>query len=135
MSRVQAYLSLILLALVSVSCSRPASVESFVFDDGSGCYEFEVDMTDSLSTYDLAFYTRLENRFSPSGFPMKIYLTSPSGVTYSESVYFDLSGSYTVPYRTDLVPVEHGVWKLSARARAAGLNGMGLICTRKDGTR
>ena len=121
-----------LLLLGAVSCVRPASEEQYVFDDGSGQYDFMVDMSDSLCVYDLSFYTRLEKRLAPPGFPVRIYLTSPSGVTYSESLFYDASVSLVVPYRTDLRPVEHGVWILSVRAKAEGLTGMGLICTRKN---
>ena len=108
------------------------SREDFVKADGSGRYEFAVDMSDSLCTYDLSFYTRLDGRDAPSGFPMKIYLTSPSGQTYVEGVYFDCSSGVKVPYRTGLVPVEHGVWRMSVSAVAQGMCGLGLICEKKD---
>jgi hypothetical protein len=123
---------LCLLLLGAAACSRPASEEQYVFDDGSGMFLFEVDMSDSLCVYDLSFYTRLESRFAPPGFPIRVYMTSPSGVTYSESLFYDASVALVVPYRTDLQPVEYGLWHLSVRARAEGLKGMGLICTRKD---
>lgn len=126
------FLSWILVLLLgAVSCARPDSVEQYVFDDGNGQFDFKVDMSDSLCVYDLSFYTRLESRLSPPGFPVRVYLTSPSGVTYSESLFYDASASLVVPYRTDLQPVEYGIWSLSVRARAEGLKGMGLICTMK----
>ena len=120
------------LLLLMAACSRPSSEEQYVFDDGSGLFLFEVDMSDSLSVYDLSFYTRLESRYAPPGFPIRVYMTSPSGVTYSESLFYDASVALVVPYRVDLQPVEYGLWHLSVRARAEGLKGMGLICTRKD---
>ena len=125
-------LLLSVLLLGAAACSRPQSLEQYVFDDGSGQFDFEVDMSDSLCVYDLSFYTRLESKDCPPGFPVRIYLTSPSGVTYSESLFYDASSSFVVPYRTDLKPVEYGVWTLSLRTRAEGLTGMGLICTRKE---
>ena len=106
------------------------SREDFVKADGSGRYEFAVDMSDSLCTYDLSFYTRLDGRDAPSGFPIKIYLTSPSGQTYVESVYYDCSKGVRVPYRTGLVPVEYGEWTLSVSADPAGMCGLGLITSR-----
>ena len=123
---------LLLMLLLGAACSHPQSVEQYVFDNGSGQFDFQVDMSDSLCVYDLSFYTRLESRLSPPGFPVRIYMTSPSGVTYSESLFYDASASLVVPYRTDLKPVEYGVWTLSLFTRAEGLTGMGLICTRKE---
>ena len=122
---------MLLLLLGAASCVRPESEEQYVFDDGSGQFEFQVDMSDSLCVYDLSFYTRLESRLAPPGFPVRVYLTSPSGERYSESRFYDASDALVVPYRKELVPVEYGVWTLSVRARAEGLKGMGLICTRK----
>lgn len=119
----------------AASCTRPDTTEQFAFDDGSGQFAFEVDLGDSLCTYDLSFYTRMESRLSPPGFPMRVYLTSPSGTVYSETLFYDASASLVVPYRADLKPVEYGLWQLSVRARAEGLKGMGLICRKKDGTR
>lgn len=122
---------LALAVLVAVSCARPSSDELYAVSDGSGKYEFTLDMSDSLCVYDLTFFTRLEGRTRASGFPMKIYLTSPSGTTYAENVYYDASQGLKVPYRTSLSPVEYGLWTLEARASAPGLAGLGLICTRQ----
>ncbi len=121
----------VLLLFGAAACTRPVSTEQFVFDDGSGQFDFELDMSDSLCTYDLSFYTRLESRLSPPGFPIRVYLTSPSGVGYSETLFYDASASLVVPYREALEPVEYGLWQLSVRARAEGLRGMGLICSRR----
>ena len=121
-----------LLLVGAACCTRPDSTEQFVFDDGGGQFDFTVDMSDSLCTYDLSFYTRLESRLSPPGFPIRVYLTSPSGTVYSESLFYDASASLVVPYRTGLEPVEYGRWQLSVRARAEGLKGMGLICKRNE---
>ena len=119
------------LLLLAVACQRPLTTETYVFDNGSGQFDFEVDMSDTLCVYDLSFYTRLESRLSPPGFPIRVYLTSPSGVVYGESLFYDASTGLVVPYREDLRPVEYGSWLLSVRARAEGLQGMGLICTKK----
>ena len=121
----------VLLLAGVAACSQPESVEQYVFDDGSGQFAFQVDLSDSLCVYDLSFYTRMESRLSPPGFPMRVYLTSPSGERYSETLFYDASSSLVVPYRTDLRPVEYGMWELSVRARAEGLKGLGLICTMK----
>ena len=52
-------------------------------------------------------------------------------VGYSETLFYDASASLVVPYREALEPVEYGLWQLSVRARAEGLKGMGLICSRR----
>lgn len=117
--------------LVVSSCVRPSSDEYFVISDGTGSYGFALDMSDSLCVYDLTFFTRLEGPGQVAGFPVKIYLTSPSGVTYSENVYYDASGDLKVPYRTSLSPVEYGIWNMEVIASAPGLDGLGLICSRK----
>ena len=119
------------LLFVVAACQRPLSTETYVFDNGSGQFDFELDMSDTLCVYDLSFYTRLESRQAPPGFPIRVYMTSPSGVVYGESLFYDASAGLVVPYREDLRPVEHGSWLLSVRARAEGLQGMGLICTKK----
>ena len=124
-------LGLALLLLGAAACSRPSSVEQYVYDDGTGQFDFTVDLSDSLCVYDLSFYTRLESRLAPPGFPVRIYWTSPSGESFAESLFYDASNGLIVPYRADLQPLEFGVWQLSVRARAEGLVGMGLICTKK----
>lgn len=121
-----------LLLCGAAACSRPSSVELYAFDDGTGQFNFDVDLSDSLCAYDLSFYTRLESRFAPPGFPMKVYWTSPSGTVFGETLFYDASAGLVVPYRADMQPVEFGVWKLSVRAKAEGLKGMGLIVARKE---
>lgn len=123
---------LLLTLILLCFCSRPMSVEKFVKADGSGVYEFTLDMSDTLHAYDLSFYSRIEGKDAPTGFPMKVYLTSPSGQTYGETVYFRISEGAVSPYRTGLVPVEPGEWTMSVSAEARGLCGMGLICTKTD---
>lgn len=121
-----------LLMILLSACSRPMSVEQFVKADGSGVYDFVLDMSDTLHAYDLSFYSRVEGKNAPAGFPMKIYLTSPSGQTYVENVYYGCSEHIVAPYRTGLVPVEPGEWKMSVSAVAQGLCGIGLICAKTE---
>ena len=96
-------------------------------NDGSGSYFFDVDMSDSLCTYSLSFFCPRPLRKAPAGFPVKVYLTSPGGERYGESLYFDASGAATVPYRRGLRPVEYGCWRLELMLDAPRLYGMGLI--------
>lgn len=124
------------------SCSRPDSVETFikVADAPAGIYDFSVDMSDSLATYDLLFYTRVDN---PSGFgksiPLEVSWISPdSERALVEKVYLgsgDLRG-VREEYRTGVNPVVKGVWTLRVRPEDTprGFRGIGLI-VRTDGTR
>lgn len=112
--------------LLAVACNRPPSMEYISRDDGTGTYSFTIDMADSTYVYDLSFFTEPEGRH-PGGFPMKINMVSPSGLTYFETVYFTYGESCVVPYRCGLVPKEFGIWKVEVRARAEGLKWLGLI--------
>lgn len=120
-----------------VSCSRPLRSESYVPNDGSGSYVFDLDMSDSLCTYNLYFFASLRHGETIAGFPVRVYLTAPGGQEYAESVFYDLGGGATKPYRRGLTPVEYGVWRLELKTDAAALYGLGLICEREygDGTR
>lgn len=106
-------------------------MEYYAYNDGSGRYEFELDMTDSLGVYDLSFYTRLDKELHPAGFPLKVYMTSPSGRKFVESVYYQFGDSCVVPYRTDLVPVEYGIWQMMVMTDADFITGLGLIASTK----
>lgn len=125
-SRIALFSALILSVL---SCSEPLSMEKFILNQ-DGRYSFEVDMTHTDCTYDLYFYSRVDSWKKVPEFPIDIVWTSPSGVRYSERVYFLRDGHDKLAYRTGLVPVESGVWTLDARADAQGLRGLGLICKR-----
>ena len=122
------------------------SRETFVLADevgADGLYHFDVDMSDSLSVYDLWLYTRLDKSnirlVSSPGFPLTAIWTSPSGQRYSEVVYFETplekdfySHQYKVLYRSGLRPVESGQWQLSLDidSQVDGLCGMGLQTVR-----
>lgn len=82
-----------------------------------------LEMSDSLSTYDILFYTGIdctEDEFEQmSDIQMDISLISPSGTVYKETVYLlretythsdAFSKTYKIKYRTDLVPKEFGEW-------------------------
>jgi len=89
-------------------------------------------MSDSLSTYDLSFFSVPLGDDMPKCFPMKIYFTSPSGREYTETVFYDASGDeLKVQYRIGLKPVEWGVWEMDVKTQVEGLDGLGLICSKK----
>ena len=117
---------------VWASCSEPVSREHFIRSDGSGEYEFSVELNDSTVAYDLSFYTFVDTpMMAPDtlwSFPMKLLWRSPSGLYFSETVYYPAE-SAKVLYRKGLVPAENGTWTLqvSISPEPEGLRGMGLI--------
>ena len=140
------------LAVVISACSRPMSSEQFVKigEKGEdGLYHYTLDFTDSLCTYDLSFYSRMDcsdaKLLELRDFPMTVVLTSPEGRKYSEKVYFRVhkdgrdgdfySNQYRIPYRSGLVPVCRGEWEMSVRIDSdrymPGFRGLGLICEKK----
>ena len=141
-------LTAVLLA-AAVSCARPESVEQYIGADQTppnGLYHFSLDLSDSLATYDLSFYTRIDagrlRMAEAKDFPLSLTLTSPSGRRYRETVFFLVdetqrgsdfySSQYVKPYRTGLVPVEWGEWEMSVQVNGGnevqGLRGLGIIC-------
>ena len=158
--RVNALLCLMLAAIaaVGVSCSRPLSTEQYISVDrreANGIYRFSLDLSDSLATYDVSFYSRIDaNRLKHSvakDFSLMVTWTAPSGRRFRETVYFGVfdesrgsdsfSSQFLKPYRTGLVPVEHGVWELdvlvNSGAEVPGFRGLGVICKKNlpHGTR
>ncbi len=138
------------LIAAAVSCSAPASYESFVKVSGTdslGRYCFTLDMTDSLSRYDIYFYTRIDARdraFGEMGdIPVEVLLVSPEEVEYGERVYIPKnaydhglhpSRDYEVLYRRGAVPVVPGRWQLLLSVDSAGvsgLRGMGVRLVRR----
>lgn len=149
MNSVRAAVLLVLVTLMC-GCSRPTSYERFVLlgdKEGDGRYHYTLDMSDSLCTYDISFYTRIDsngNKLSGiKDFPLNVTFMSPSGQRYEEKVYFKVNGEaaagsdfysrqYKVPYRSGLVPVEWGMWEMAVRIDSdryiPGFRGLGVIC-------
>jgi len=123
------------------SCRKPELTEQFLREDQShfGIYTFDVDMSDSLSTYSVSFYTAVDGKKSQICVPLQVVWLSPSGKTYSETVYMtagNSSGDREL-YRSGLVPYEFGRWTIGIASLhdIEGFRGMGVIVERKDGTR
>ena len=140
-------LSAVLLA-VAVSCARPESVEQYVGADQrppNGLYQYTLDFSDSLATYDLSFYARIDagrlRMAEAKDFPLSVTLTSPSGRRFRETVFFLVddtekgsafySSQYVKPYRTRMVPVEWGEWEMTVQVNGGndvqGMRGLGII--------
>jgi len=134
------------LAVALSACSRPDQTESFVRSSqktAAGFYEFMVDMSDKEASYDIQVYTRSDCRDKVfAALPdlgIGIVWTAPDGTEYREMVYiphedFDLDSSFShsvrVAYRTGLVPVQPGVWKMSMvvpEEERFHLRGMGIV--------
>ena len=132
--------------LAVAACSRPGSSERFVKTEDClepGRYDFDLDMADTLVSYDITFYTRLDSGDGAIllNLPLEVSATSLSGKLYSEKVWADVSEpssaghfnkDFEIPYRSSLRPVEAGVWKLSVSVLAGAdcVEGMGCILKR-----
>lgn len=141
------------LAALLTGCARPTSTEQFLkvgAKSPDGLYHFVLDLSDSLSRYDVSFYSRIDcnniKAASVRNFPMTVTWTSPSGQKYNETVYFDVSGwtegsgfytkQYLIPYRMGITPVEWGEWDLAVRVDAdrfvPGFRGVGVVCAKAE---
>ena len=117
------------LLFCAASCRRPVSDETFIRADGSGRYEFVMDMADSLCIYDLSFYTRVESDVDVV--PMIVTWYSPEGKVFTEKIQFPVAQSPVAPYRQDCDPSPRGSWRLMVKADAPGMRGLGLVLRRK----
>ncbi len=122
-----------------MSCSQPATLEKYISSDArteEGAYRYELDLTDTVSLYSIAFYTLLDEHLA-NDLAMEVSLYSPSGKAYKEKVTipagrFETKGYYAkecfVDYRTDFQPVEYGHWwlELDIMDHPEKLRGMGL---------
>lgn len=121
-------------------CSRPTEMEVFVksADAVGGVYSFELPLEDSLATYDLSFYTRVDapaGRRSGGSLELNVLWVSPSGERAGETVHMD-AAKLLETYRTGVSPLEPGVWTLKVQVvnPPEGLRGLGLVC-KENGTR
>lgn len=136
-----------LLAVLLSACSAPRVSEVFVPSsqkDSLGRYAFELDMSDSLASYDISFYTRLDCSVysfdNVVDIPVYVWLTSPSGELFAEQVFLpkrgfsaERPGSYDcmMEYRTGCIPAEYGQWGMALSVSPiTGLRGMGVILTK-----
>lgn len=128
------------------SCSQPSSYESFVTIDKSrgGVYSFDLDMSDSLATYDIWLFNRV---IAPCGhnevledIPVEILWEGADSTSYAESVYMKSGGSKGNKqlYRSGVMLAKPGMVKLQIRPQRVpeGFSGVGVVCERKyNGTR
>ena len=139
-------------ALILVACVRSPSTERFILSEDStdGVYSFPLDMADSLVSYDIWLYSRIDARkHKPSsyeGVPLEITWVSPSGELYGEDLYFPafttdsgvrrsfFSRQIKSLYRSGVVPRESGLWtlKIKVGVETEGFRGLGVKLERND---
>lgn len=123
--------------LLAVSCARPASYERFIKAGEAvrDLYSFEIPLEDTLSTYDISFYTRVDGGPSRGCLHLDVVWVSPSGRRASETVYMNPE-LQCEKYRSGVSPKEAGEWRLEVRVQDApeGFRGLGIICM-DNGTR
>ncbi len=126
-------LKILLIACVSMlffSCSRPTEGEEFLSGKRES-YDFTLPVEDSLSRYDLSFYTRIDGHGQIVR-PLRLDVTwqSPQDSTCRETVYMPLSQkNLTVAkYRTSLRFPSSGNWalKVAVSPQEKGFRGLGL---------
>lgn len=128
--------------LLLVCCTRPAYYEEFVRADEaeSGIYSFTLDLSDSLSTYDLSFYlspvpmtSKLDSTRAGRCMPVYIVWTGPDEGRFEEMVYMD-PNKEVQPYREAVSMTAPGEWNLELRPMEVptGFRGIGVICHRND---
>lgn len=127
-------LLLILPALLLLSCSQPSSTETFL--RGNGPYVFTVDMSESLATYDVDLFTRIDAMEFPAQLRLDITWKDPLDSLFTETVYLPVSRGSSffsqesyAPYRADVAPAVPGLWSVTVAVPnpPEGLNGMGLV--------
>lgn len=127
-------------SLLPGACAPDGGYECFIRegDAEGGLYTFTVPFDDSLSTYSLSFYTRVDtprDKVLEDAVRLDVSWTSPSGKAAGETVYMDASKEVET-YRSGVIPGETGDWKIEVRVQDAppGFRGLGMI-SRQDGTR
>lgn len=143
------------LAASLLGCSRPVSYEPFIPREKSeygDTYSFKLDLADSLISYSLSLYTRVERApFKPypaDRLDLGLRWISPSDSSFLENVVFCLDSpvdsaystkDFIFPYKDSFTPDAPGEWKLRIQVRnnPESLCGLGIILERKEqnGTR
>lgn len=137
-------LGLILTAVACLSvasCRQPDTQDIFVHASEAvdGVYHYGFELKDSLSTYDFSFYARSAHA-RMDNLELRVQWISPSGKTMRETVYMQevtKDGSREL-YRSGVVPVEYGAWRITVRPvdDTGSLTGLGVICKNNfNGTR
>ena len=117
--------------LLLASCGRPQGREYFLRANPAGEYSFDLELIDSLASYDISFYTAIDrplfHRDTLVSFPLQVVWRSPSGRYFSETVYYP-TAEHRVLYRSNVVPTELGTWNIAVTIpnQPPRLRGLGL---------
>lgn len=130
--------ALVLALLVLAGCSRPTAGEIFI-PAPRNAYEYTLDVQDTLASYDLAFYTRIENPAREVQLKFNIVWKDPSDSLYRETVYLRQGEEDAVVrnYRTGMHFPQEGEWTLyvTVTPEVRGFRGLGLVWNSYYGTR
>lgn len=144
------------------SCVKPSVQDIFIksTDAPDGVYVFELDLSDSLSVYDILIYSRTDaapralKRIPPIKLSVEWFAPAAADTVAGEQVQSRsrslvpaltdtvalaaVKHGYVIqPYRTGVNPSVRGLWSLrmSVLNVPESFRGIGIICERKDGTR
>jgi len=134
MFRRSSFLLTIVFTLLLAGCGKPRTFEQFIKaqDSTDGVYHFELALDDSLATYDIAFYTRIDRPFGidvTDCLRLDVLWRSPSGKKAGETVYMNVA-ELKEKYRSGVSPKEYGKWSIDVKVPVPpeGLLGLGIIC-------
>ena len=134
---------------MAFSCNTPPkSHEVFIMKKDAliGVYDFNLDLSDSLSKYDIKLFSSLDRaddrKEDSKQIKLSISLFSPSNEIFSEVVYIPRdkliresrsSKFYFLPYRADIIPPEYGDWSMRIRMENdEGVRGLGVQLIKKN---
>lgn len=130
----------LIVSVLAFGCVRPNESEFFVRKDHAqaGVYDFYLDLSDSLSTYDFWLVARA-GRKPMANLRLDVCWTAPDGETFIETVYMpnvDYKGVKEL-YRKDIVPSVYGRWHLFVIPYGTDDDfcGIGLVSRDNHGTR
>lgn len=129
----------LILALAAVSCTAPRAHEEFLKAPRES-YDFVFSGVDTISLYDISFYTRYDVLKKRSDMlQLDITWTDPDDSTYCETLYMERGDRNGVEarYRTGLYFIKPGDWTLSVAVSGETelLRGLGIIWNKQNGTR
>lgn len=136
MSRNKTLLTIAVAVLLGTlfSCKAPVYTDAFVRAadaDENGCYRFALDLSDSLCTYDVYLYTKVDGGDLHTGIPFNIRWKSPAGEVSGDVVYWNPKDTKAL-YRSGVKPAERGEWDLSIAVLGnVKVRGLGVILEKK----
>lgn len=137
------------MALALICCSRPSSREYFVMREDAeygDTYSFNIDLTDSLLTYKLDFFTRLEmvpfQEMPHEDIVLDLRWFSSLGEILTDTLVVSLAGpagdSYfsrdiITPYDNELIMGVPDEWRLNAKVvnDSEEIRGLGIILSQR----